>query len=130
MDRNEASAEVAQLRSELETVHRKLDGVMDFFKGMILAGSDDDQLVDADQVAAMVHLTHRTIRRYLHKEPDPAPLPERPACRGRPALWRWQTIRPWLARSFGVDRLPERFPPCYRPGDEFSRPAARGPSRP
>jgi hypothetical protein len=88
-------------------------------KGLLTpAGASLDlaaQLVTLDRAAAIVRLSKAALRRYVKQMPPPA----RPGVRGRPALWDWREVRPWLAATFGMPRLPERFPDgSDRPAEE------------
>lgn len=60
-----------------------------------------------DQAAAMVNRSKWTLERY--KSGDKLPTPTVEGGGGRPDLWDWSVIRPWLMKEFNVI-LPERFP--------------------
>jgi hypothetical protein len=64
-------------------------------------------LVMLDQAAASVHTSKRTLERY--KTEGTLPDPVREGGGGKPALYDWKVMRPWLENVFGV-KLPERFP--------------------
>jgi len=64
-------------------------------------------LVTLDQAAASVSRKKRTLERRKTKGTLPPPYVEGGG--GKPALWNWSVLRPWLTEEFGV-RLPERFP--------------------
>lgn len=64
------------------------------------------QLVTLDQCAAMVHLSRRSLFRYRSRG---MPLPFRPGYHGRPGLYDWSEMRPWLEKTFGIP-LPEVHP--------------------
>jgi len=67
------------------------------------AGTDD--LVTLDEAAAIVHRKKKTLERYLKKMPPPYVQ----GGGGKPSLWKWDDIRPWLEQQFVPD-LPTRFP--------------------
>jgi hypothetical protein len=67
------------------------------------------QLVDLDQVAAVVGRTKKTLHRLRRRQCNPLPAPARPGRRGQQHLWDWSAIRPWLEAEFGRE-LPEEFP--------------------
>jgi len=64
-----------------------------------------EQLVTLDQIGAMVHRSKRSMERYRKQMPAPRVRGRR----GRPHLWAWTEVRPWLEATFGL-RLPEYFP--------------------
>jgi hypothetical protein len=64
-------------------------------------------LVDLDQAAAAVHTSKRTLERHKTEGTLPEPVVEGGG--GKPALYDWKIMRPWLMKTFGVV-LPERFP--------------------
>jgi len=70
-----------------------------------LAGPPTEQLVTLDQMAAIVRLRKRSLERHRKEMPPPAVK----GGGGRPALWSWPDVRPWLEGEFGM-RLPETFP--------------------
>jgi hypothetical protein len=62
--------------------------------------------VTLDQSAAVVNRSKRTLEHYKRKS---LPPPTVEGGGGKPDLWDWQTIRPWLEATFNV-RLPETYP--------------------
>jgi len=64
-------------------------------------------LVTLDQAAGKVHRSKRTLERYKTKGTMPAPAVEGGG--GRPDLWEWKTLGPWLEQTFGI-KQPDRFP--------------------
>ena len=64
-------------------------------------------LVTLDQAAAAVHRKKRTLER--RKTNGKLPPPSVEGGGGKPDLWDWSTLRPWLTKEFGVV-LPERYP--------------------
>jgi hypothetical protein len=64
-------------------------------------------LVTLNQAAGMVHRSKRTLEVYKTEGRLPAPTVEGGG--GRPDLWDWAVIRPWLTQTFGIN-LPESFP--------------------
>jgi hypothetical protein len=69
------------------------------------AGPPPEQLVTLDQMGAVVHRSKRSLERYRAQMPPPRARGRR----GRPHLWAWHEVRPWLESAFGL-RLPEQFP--------------------
>ncbi len=69
------------------------------------ASSLPEHLVTLDQIAAMVHRSKRSLERYVGK----MPAPRIRGRRGRPHLWAWSEVRPWLEATF-EQQLPPRFP--------------------
>jgi hypothetical protein len=63
------------------------------------------QLVDLDQIAALVRRSKRTLEKYTRRMP--APVVEGGG--GRAHLWDYPTVRPWLIATFRVP-LPEQLP--------------------
>jgi hypothetical protein len=64
-------------------------------------------LVTLDQAAAAVHRQKRTLERRKTEGKLPAPMVDGGG--GKPDLWDWSTLRPWLEKEYGID-LPKRFP--------------------
>lgn len=69
------------------------------------SGDFTTDLVSLDQAASIVHRKKRALEAYKSKG---LPDPDIKGGGGKPNLWKWQTIRPFLLR-FRPD-LPERFP--------------------
>lgn len=76
-----------------------------------LAGSDAKppgatlpQYVTLDQIAASVNRKKRSMERHVLD----MPLPDVKGGGGRPNMWEWTKVRPWLQTHFGVT-LPEVF---------------------
>ncbi len=67
---------------------------------------DLPDLVTLDQAAARVHRSKRTLERY--KTAGGLPAPAVAGGGGRPDLWAWFVIRPWLMKTFNMN-LPERI---------------------
>lgn len=67
---------------------------------------DLPDLVTLDQAAARVHRSKRTLERY--KTAGGLPDPAIEGGGGRPDLWDWFVIRPWLMKTFNMN-LPERI---------------------
>jgi hypothetical protein len=64
-------------------------------------------LVTLNQAAAAVSRTKRALEHYKTKRGEKRlPDPTVEGGGGKPDLWEWKTIRPWLVRNFGV-KLPE-----------------------
>jgi hypothetical protein len=74
------------------------------------AGPDPHDLVTLNQAAAMVHRHKRTLEGYKAKG---MPGPVIKGGGGKPALYSWSILRPWLMRQFDI-KLPEKFPPSRR----------------
>jgi hypothetical protein len=55
----------------------------------------------------MVHRVKRTLERYKTKGKLPAPKVEGGG--GKPDLYDWKILRPWLEEIFGI-KLPETHP--------------------
>ena len=68
-------------------------------------------LVTLDQAAASVHRKKRTLQHYKMRGELPAPTIKGRG--GKPDLWEWKVIRPWLMKTFDMD-LPEKFPANLR----------------
>ncbi len=64
-----------------------------------------EEMVDLDQIAAMVHLKKCSMYGYRNRIPPPVVRGRR----GRRSLWRWSEVGPWLQQEFGMI-LPVRFP--------------------
>lgn len=62
-------------------------------------------LVSLDEAAAIVHRTKRTLERHLSK----MPAPQVQGGGGKPSLWNWTKLRPWLESEYVPD-LPKGFP--------------------
>lgn len=62
--------------------------------------------VTLDQIAAAANRGKRTLER--RKTNGSLPPPSVEGGGGKPDLWDWPNVRPWLEKEFGV-RLPERF---------------------
>ncbi len=67
---------------------------------------DQSQLVDLDQIAALVMLSRRTLEEYTRR----MPAPYRRGRGGRASLWLWPDVRTWLVSTFDMPKLPEKFP--------------------
>jgi hypothetical protein len=68
-------------------------------------------LVTLDQAAAAAHTSKRTLERHKTEGTLPEPIVEGGG--GKPALYDWKIMRPWLTKTFGVI-LPEKFPANVR----------------
>jgi hypothetical protein len=62
-------------------------------------------LVTLDQAAGIVHRSKKTLEKHLKN----MPLPYIQGGGGKPSLWKWHEIRPWLEKEYVPD-LPKRFP--------------------
>src|SRR5262249_24574311 len=65
-----------------------------------------DDLVTLSQAASIVHRHKRTLEYYKTKGVLPDPAVEGGG--GKPHLYDWKVMRPWLDEHFGV-KLPETF---------------------
>lgn len=74
----------------------------------LLLREQENPLVTLDQIAALVGLSKRSMRRYIENPDWNMPLPEVEGGGGRAAYWRWSVIQPWLNSTFGRD-YPPRF---------------------
>lgn len=63
------------------------------------------QYVTLDQIAAIVRRQKRSLEKYRGRMPRPASA----GGHGRPTLWAWADVRPWLEETFGLP-LPDCFP--------------------
>jgi hypothetical protein len=64
------------------------------------------------QAAGIVHRAKRTLEHYKTKG---LPLPTVEGGGGRPDLWDWEVIRPWLEKEFRIDlSMYETFPASRR----------------
>jgi hypothetical protein len=70
---------------------------------------DGADLVDLDQMAAMVRLKKRSLERRAAA----MPAPRRKGTRGQRSLWAWREVRPWLEATFGL-LMPEEYPGARR----------------
>ena len=95
-------ARLDQLRAELAALGRRLPANRGGTAG------PPEQLVTLDQIAAMVHRSKRSLERYRKR----MPVPRVRGRRGRPHLWAWAEVRPWLEATFDL-RLPEQFPAYF-----------------
>lgn len=66
--------------------------------------ADGELLVTLDQAAAAVARSKRTLEKYRRKMPPPYA----PGGGGRPALWLYSALRPWLEATFRVRLDPSR----------------------
>ena len=57
------------------------------------------------QAAPLVHRHKRTLERYLKK----MPLPQVQGRGGKPSLWAWAELAPWLEEEFEIP-MPTDFP--------------------
>ena len=64
-------------------------------------------LVTLDKAAASVHRKKRALEHYKTRGRLPAPTVEGGG--GKPDLWEWKVIRPWLESEFHI-KLPETYP--------------------
>ncbi|HKM56158.1 MAG TPA: hypothetical protein VJY33_22310, partial [Isosphaeraceae bacterium] len=72
---------------------------------------DDQPFRPLDQAAAAAHTSKRTLERC--KTEGTLPDPIREGGGGKPALYDWKIMRPWLTENFGII-LPEKFPANIR----------------
>ena len=63
------------------------------------------------QAAALVQRSKKTLERYS------LPAPDTKGGGGKPDEWEYPgQIRPWLAKTFDKDKLPDRLPEPFAPG--------------
>lgn len=98
-------------RKELIALAHHLDEPPDLFRRVYERMADPppeavEQLLTLDQLAAIVHRSKFTLRHYFERG---MPRPRVLGMRGRPHLWAWTEVRPWLETTFG-QALPERYP--------------------
>jgi hypothetical protein len=101
--------EIARLREEVTAVRLLVESPEQLalpFPPQAAGGlGESDQLVNLNQIAAIVYRSTSALRHYI----PVMPRAELPGRRNRPALWRWSAVRPWLEQTFGR-QLPEAFP--------------------
>jgi hypothetical protein len=68
-----------------------------------------EDLVNLDEAAAIVHRVKRTLEGYQQDKTKNMPMPYVQGGGGKPSLWKWNELRPWLEKTFVPD-LPKRFP--------------------
>jgi len=94
---------------------RLIEKSMDCALGLDGRTSDElaelPDLVRLDQAAAAAHTSKRTLERC--KTEGTLPDPIREGGGGKPALYDWKIMRPWLTENFGII-LPEKFPANIR----------------
>jgi len=102
----ENRAELARLRADVERLTQVV-GELVAPQTIRIAEHQKapEQHVDLDQVAAMLHISPRSLERYRTQMPPPV----RKGHKGRRALWRWHELRPFLEETFEMN-LPENFP--------------------
>jgi hypothetical protein len=71
----------------------------------VVVASDVLDLVRLDEAAAIVHRSKKTLERRKAK----MPAPHTEGGGGKPALWKWNELRPWLESEYVPD-LPKTFP--------------------
>jgi hypothetical protein len=76
-------------------------------------GGTAADIVDLDQIAAVVHLKKSSLGAYKRRPNDPLPDPDFPGGGGKRDYWRWSTICPWLVRNFSLP-IPDQHPDIYR----------------
>lgn len=103
-----APEEVGRLLAEY--LRRLLDGGP---AAGLAAAPDLPQLVTLDQAAALVERSKRSLEYYRRHPRHQLPDPTVEGGGGRPHLWDWRVMRPWLERTFRA-RLPERLPDVHR----------------
>lgn len=75
------------------------------------SGTDERQLqyVTADQIAAIVNRSKRTLEKHAAREKNPLPDPDISGGGGKPNEWLWASVRPWLEAEYGR-KLPLVYP--------------------
>jgi hypothetical protein len=103
-DRPVRAADLDELRGLIQQLFEELYALL---RGRLPAVplSLRPQWVTLNQMAAVVHRSKRTLERFRRHMPAPRVLGRR----GRPHLWDWPEVRPWLEATFGL-QLPERYP--------------------
>jgi hypothetical protein len=71
------------------------------------------EIVDLDQIAAIIHLKKSSMGAYKRRQTDPLPDPDFPGGGGKRDHWSWNTIRPWLVRNFALP-IPDHYPDISR----------------
>ena len=73
-------------------------------------GDDGLDYVTLDQMAGIVKRSKAALEAYLRDDSrNPMPTPDVVGGGGKAHEWKWDRIRPWLAKTFGRE-LPETFP--------------------
>jgi hypothetical protein len=81
---------------------RRLWAVADFVRaGCGSSTSEKPVYVTLDQIAALLGLSKKQVRRRMFKEGSGAPDPDREGGGGKKHWWVWDRIRPWLEKDFG-----------------------------
>lgn len=83
----------------LEEILRRLDEMSRHLAARRAGPPPAEQLVTLDQCAATVGLRKRSLERYRGQMPPPRVKGRN----GRPTLWAWLEVRPWLEKTFGRD---------------------------
>ncbi len=83
-----------RLRSGIEVMGRKIEE------------TPVECLVTLQQAAAMVSRGKSTLEKYKGRMPTEHVKGKG----GKPSLWTWSELRPWLAETFDMPKLPKRFP--------------------
>ncbi len=99
--------ELGRLRADMASLRGRVGGTTADLSSPtpLLIPPPSEQLVTLDQIGAMVHRSKRSMERYRKQMPAPRVCGRR----GRPHLWAWTEVRPWLEATFGL-LLPEYFP--------------------
>lgn len=75
----------------------------------------EDPYLTLDQIGALIGRSKRSMERYLYKMPDThphhLPEPDMEGGGGRPHMWLYSTIRPWIVKVFGLELDPDRPTP-------------------
>jgi hypothetical protein len=96
-----------------QDIHEALDRFQRELNRLFSPKSSSDVL-DLDQIAALVHKRKSSMGTYKRRKQDPLPDADFPReGRGHRDHWSWTTIRPWLVRNFSLP-IPEQFPEIYR----------------
>jgi hypothetical protein len=112
---------------DLEDLGRRLtrenagaEGAIGDGSGLVRAGPPpaapppaEDEIVDLDQIAALLHLSKASLGTYKRRQNDPLPDADYPGGAGRRDHWRWSTIHPWLVRNSNIP-IPDQFPDVRR----------------
>ena len=98
----EMRRELARLRQEVRPAGLPMEQQTLTFPSPAPAA---EQLITLDQMAALCRMAKRSMERHRPR----MPAPRIKGSNGRPSLWAWAEVRPFLVERFGLD-VPERFP--------------------
>jgi len=94
------------------TLETNLNYLIELVETLLLRQQETDSkrpgsiatLVTLDQIAASVGRSKRTLEKYRSRMPEPQVL----GTGGKPHLWHWPTVRPWLEAEFQIELDPDQ----------------------